>query len=441
MRSPRRLADSGKRDDREHPLGLDETHVTYCISAGTGRSLTRVPALHLVSLSGPGDSLATMVFLPFARPDITEDEIEAVVATIRSGWLTTGPNAAAFEKEFLEFLGVEGHAVAINSATAGLHLAFEALGVGPGSEVLVPTWTFTATAEAVRYLGGDPVLVDVDKDTLCIDLADAARKVTPHTVGIAPVHYAGLGVPNGALTDFARSNNLFVVEDAAHSFPTLNEGTLIGAHGHEATVYSFYATKTMTTGEGGMVVTPDAELAARMRTMRLHGINKDVFGRYTSTTPSWQYDVVAPGYKYNITDSAAAMGRTQLQRTPDMVAKRNAIAERYDAAFADLPVTLPAHGPENSSHSWHIYNLRLTDQAPVERDRFIELMAEAGVGTSVHFIPLHLLTYWRETYQLQESDFPVASAEFRKTCSLPIFSAMTDEEIKKVIAAVRRILG
>ncbi len=275
-----------------------------------------------------------MSFLPFARPDITEAEIEAVAETMRSGWLTTGPNATAFEREFAEFLGTDAHAVAVNSATAGLHLAFEAIGVGPGDEVLVPTWTFTATAEAVRYLGGDPVLVDVDPATLCIDLADAARKVTDRTVAVAPVHYAGLAVPNAALTAFAARHGLRVVEDAAHAFPTVNEGTLIGAHGHAATVYSFYATKTMTTGEGGMVLTPDPELAARMRTMRLHGINRDVFDRYSSTRPSWHYDVVAPGYKYNLTDTAAAMGRVQLRRTPEMVARAGSVTGRPRNASA-----------------------------------------------------------------------------------------------------------
>jgi len=382
-----------------------------------------------------------MAFLPFARPDITDAEIDAVVEAMRSGWLTTGPNAAAFEKEFAEFLGTDSHAVAINSATAGLHLAFEAIGVRPGTEVLVPTWTFTSTAEAVRYLGGDPVLVDVDPHTLCIDLDDAERKTTDRTVAIAPVHYAGLGVPNGALTEFAARHSLKVIEDAAHAFPTLNEGTLIGAHGHAATVYSFYATKTMTTGEGGMVVTPDATLAARMRTMRLHGIDRDVFDRYSSSKPSWHYDVVAPGYKYNLTDTAAAMGRVQLRRTPEMVARRSAIAQRYDAAFADLPVTLPAKALPHSSHAWHIYNLRLTTDAPVARDRFIELMAEKQVGTSVHFIPLHLQPYWRDTYHLTPGDFPVATAEFQRTSSLPIFSAMSDDDVEQVVVAVRAILG
>lgn len=382
-----------------------------------------------------------MAFLPFARPDITEAEISAVVEAMRSGWLTTGPNAAAFEKEFVEFLGTDSHSVAVNSATAGLHLAFEAIGVGPGTEVLVPTWTFTATAEAVHYLGGDPVLVDSDPDTLCIDLTDAAAKVTERTVAIAPVHYAGLGVPNGALAEFARRHNLKVVEDAAHSFPTINEGTLIGAHGHTATVYSFYATKTMTTGEGGMVVTPDPKLAARMRTMRLHGIDRDVFDRYSSSKPSWHYDVVAAGYKYNLTDTAAAMGRVQLQRTPQMVARRTAIAEKFDAAFANLPVVLPAKAPEGSTHAWHLYNLRLTSDAPVDRDTFIQLMAEAEVGTSVHFIPLHLHPYWRDAHQLEPEDFPVATAEFHRSVSLPLFSAMSEDDVAKVIDAVVGILG
>ena len=382
-----------------------------------------------------------MAFLPFARPDITEAEIEAVVETMRSGWLTTGPNAAAFEKEFVEFLGADAHGVAINSATAGLHLAFEAIGVCPGTEVLVPTWTFTATAEAVRYLGGDPVLVDVDPETLCIDLDDAERKVTDRTIAVAPVHFSGLAVPDGALTGFAERHGLKVVEDAAHSFPTLNEGKLVGTHGHEATVYSFYATKTMTTGEGGMVVTHDADLAARMRTMRLHGINRDVFDRYSSTKPSWHYDVVAPGYKYNLTDTAAAMGRVQLQRAREMADRRAAIAAEFDASLADLPVVLPAHAPQGSSHAWHLYVMRLTPDAPVSRDRFIELMAEHEVGTSVHFIPLHIQPYWRDTYRHTPEDFPVATAEFTRAVSLPIFSAMTDDDVAQVIGAVRSILG
>lgn len=385
--------------------------------------------------------MPNMNFLPFARPDIGEEEISAVTETLRSGWLTTGPVTAAFEKEFAERIGDDVHAVAVNSATAGLHLSFEAIGIKPGDEVLVPTWTFTSTAEAVRYLGGEPILVDVHPDTLAIDFADAERKTTERTVAVAPVHYAGLPVPNGELAAFAAAHGLKVVEDAAHAFPTLNEGVLVGAGQSETTVFSFYATKTMTTGEGGMVFTHDADLAARMRTMRLHGIDRDVFGRYTSTKPAWHYDVVAPGYKYNLTDMAAAIGRVQLRRTDQMVARRREIAARYDEAFADLPLTLPPHAPEGSTHAWHLYCVKLDENAPVNRDRFIELMAENQVGTSVHFIPLHIQPYWRDTYQLTPEQFPVATAEFARACSLPIFSAMTDEDVDQVIEATRRILG
>lgn len=382
-------------------------------------------------------------FIPFALPDITEAEVQAVVDTMRSGWLTTGPNAAAFETEFAAAIDPDDPplAVAVNSATAGLHLAYEALGVGPGDEVLVPTWTFTATAEAVRYLGADPVFVDVDPATLCIDLVDAERRITRHTKVIAPVHFAGLGVANDALTRFASQHGLQVVEDAAHSFPTLNQGRLIGAHGHAATVYSFYATKTMATGEGGMVLTRDEATAQRMRTMRLHGISRDVFDRYTSTRPSWQYDVVAPGFKYNLTDTAAAMGRVQLSRARAMAGRRAEIADRYDEAFADLPVQLPARPTEGSSHAWHLYVLRLTDGAPVDRDAFIAGMAAQRVGTSVHFIPLHLQPYWRDTYALDPASYPVATAEFARVVSLPIFSAMDDTLVERVVAAVRRVLA
>lgn len=380
-------------------------------------------------------------FLPFARPDIGDAEIEAVVDAMRSGWLTTGQVSAAFEREFADYLGGDRHAIAVNSATAGLHLALEAIGVGPGDEVLVPTWTFTATAEAVSYLGGNPVLVDVDPVTLCIDFADAERRVTDRTVAIAPVHYAGLAVPAGELSEFAARHGLRVVEDAAHALPTLNEGKLVGAGDFDATVFSFYATKTMTTGEGGMVVTTDADLAQRMRVMRLHGIDRDVFNRYSSPRASWVYDVVGAGYKYNITDTASAMGRVQLRRTPEMVRRRTEIAARYQESFAGLPVQLPADAPAGSSHCWHLYNLRLNADAPLSRDDFIERMTKLGIGTSVHFIPLHMLTYWRERFGHTPEQFPVASTEFTRCVSLPIFSAMTDDDVDLVVTSVRSLLS
>lgn len=385
-------------------------------------------------------------FIPFARPDITEAEIKAVGQAMRDGWLTTGPNAAALEREFAEFIAEaeqhDLHAVAVNSATAGLHLAYQACGIGPGDEVLVPTWTFTSTAEAVQYLGATPVFVDVDPNTLCLDLAAAERAITERTRAVAPVHFAGLSIDQRALTDFAASHNLAVIEDAAHALPTRDHGLLVGNHGHAATVYSFYATKTMATGEGGMVLTPDADLAAQMRRMRLHGISRDVFDRYTSTRPSWQYDVVAAGYKYNLPDTAAAMGRVQLERLPEMTAARTAIAEEYLAAFADLPVQLPAtvSGPDRS-HAWHLFVLRLLPEAPVGRDEFITAMADHLIGTSVHFIPLHQQPYWCDTHHLDPADFPVASTQFERAVSLPIFSAMDDSEVDRVIQATRQILA
>lgn len=381
-------------------------------------------------------------FLPFARPDITEAEIEAVTQTIRSGWLTTGPNAAAFEKEMAEFLGGgDITCVAVNSATAGLHLAVEALGIGPGDEVLVPTWTFTSTAEVVRYVGADPVLVDVDPRTLNIDFSDAERKVTDRTKAVMPVHLAGIPVDAGELEDFATRHRLLVVEDAAHAFPVKSAGKLVGNSSSDAVVFSFYATKTITTGEGGMVMVRSEEMAQRMRTMRLHGISRDVFNRYQSTVPAWRYDVVAPGFKYNLPDTAAAMGRVQLGRAVEMRDRRRAIAHRYLDAFRDLPVDLPLVPDDPENHAWHLFMLRIdAATAGMHRDEFINRMSEEGVGTSVHFIPLHLHPYWKEACGATDADFPVATREFERAVSLPIFSSMTEGDVGKVIGAVGRVL-
>jgi dTDP-4-amino-4,6-dideoxygalactose transaminase len=380
-------------------------------------------------------------FLPFALPDIGEAEIAAVVESLRSGWLTTGPRAAAFEREFAEFLGGGLSTVALNSATAGLHLALEALGIGPGDEVIVPTWTFTATAEVVRYLGADPVIVDVDPYTLNIDLAAAEAAVTPRTRAVMPVHFAGLPVSRSALSEFGRRHELAVVEDAAHALPTRSEDVLVGAGHSEATVFSFYATKTITTGEGGMVVTRDEALAQRVRTMRLHGISRDIFDRYRSNAPSWHYEVVAPGFKYNLTDPAAAMGRVQLQRANSMSGRRAEIAGHYTQALGDLPVGLPAPGEPGDIHAWHLYVLQLKDAAPLGRDEFVHRMAAAGVGCSVHFIPLHRQPYWRNHYALDDAAYPAANGAFARVVSLPIFSSMTDDQVARVADTVRKLLA
>lgn len=377
-------------------------------------------------------------FIPFALPDLTRREIDAVVDTMESGWLTTGPNASAFEKEFCDFLGGNLECVSVNSATAGLHLAVEALGIGPGDEVLVPTWTFTSSAEVVRYVGATPILVDVHADTLTIDFEDAERRITEKTKAIIPVHFAGDTVPRRELRDFAERHNLSVVEDAAHSFPVKSEGQWIGTGESEFVVFSFYATKTMTTGEGGMLVTTDPKLAQRARTMRLHGISRDVFDRYTSTKPSWHYDVIAPGFKYNLTDIAAAIGRVQLERAIEMRENRASIAKRYCEAFAELPIQLPLQPASDDEHSWHLFVIRVdSESGGISRDDFITQMAEAGVGCSVHFIPLHLQPYYRDTWNLQSDDYPVATQEFNRTVSLPIWSGMSDDQVNHVISAVK----
>lgn len=380
-------------------------------------------------------------FLPFAKPDITEAEVEAAASAIRSGWLTTGPNAAAFEREFADFVGGGVTAVAVNSATAGLHLALEALGIGPGDEVIVPTWTFTATAEVVRYLGADPVMVDVDQATLNIDLDAAAAAMSDRTRAVMPVHFAGLPVPATELRTLADRHGLAVVEDAAHAIPASTGGAHVGSGMHDAAVFSFYATKTITTGEGGMVTVSDEALAQRIRTMRLHGISRDVFGRYQSTTPAWRYEVVAPGFKYNLPDPAAAIGRVQLGRATELGHRRLAIARRYDEAFADLPLVRPAQPTGDDVHAWHLYVVRLAEDSGVTRDELIQRLSDQGIGTSVHFIPLHQHPYWKERYGLEDGDFPIASQQFAQTVSLPIFPSMSEHDVERVIAGVREVLA
>lgn len=381
-------------------------------------------------------------FIPFAKPDIGEEEISAVVDVMRSGWLTTGPKVAEFERLFVEFLGSSRlEAVAVNSATAGLHLALEAAGIGPGDEVIVPTWTFTATAEVVRYLGASPVLVDVDPVSLCLDYRECERAITTKTKAIMPVHFGGLALERNALENLASENNLTVVEDAAHVLPGSTNGQIVGAGNSHATVFSFYATKTIATGEGGMVVTPYPDVAKRMRTMRLHGISKDVFNRYTSNTPSWYYEVVAPGFKYNMTDIAAAIGVVQLSRAWKLREARERIAEEYFDAFSDLDLILPTGGSVGDVHSWHLFVIRLGESVPLTREKFIEEMAKRGVSCSVHFIPLHMHPYWKSYCGYSADDFPVATREYQRAVSLPIYPSMSMADRSQVIEAVRQVLS
>lgn len=380
-------------------------------------------------------------FLPFALPEIGDEEIAEVVDTLRSGWVTTGPKAMRFEQAFGEFLGDPSlHCIAVNSATAGLHLALEALGIGPGDEVITTTHTFTATAEVVRYLGADVKLVDIDPATLNIDPAQVEAAIGPRTKAILPVHYAGLAADMPAILDIARRHGLKVVEDAAHALPTTCGGALVGTLASDATVFSFYANKTITTGEGGMLVTRDAALARRAKVMRLHGMSRDAFDRFTATVPSWYYEIVAPGFKYNLTDIAAALGLHQLAKARAFQARREAIARQYDAQLAGLPLLTPPRPQAGDQHAWHLYVVRLDDGAAVGRDAFIERLFAAGIGCSVHYIPLHRHPYWRERYALDAAQFPASERAYERMASLPLYTRMSDGDVQRVVAAVRAAL-
>ena len=380
-------------------------------------------------------------FLPFALPDVGEEEINAVVNCMRSGWLTTGINAKKFESDFSEFLGDSTlHSVSVNSASMGILLACEALGLKAGDEVIVPVYTFSATAMMPYHLGIIPVFVDIDSKTLNIDSKKIEEKITKNTKAIMPVHFAGLACDMGAINAVAKKHNLLIIEDAAHALPCTYKGRMIGNKSSAATIFSFYATKTITTGEGGMVVTDNDKVAQRCKNMRLHGISRDVFDRYTAKGSKWYYEITAQGHKCNLTDVAASIGIEQLKKVNKFAARRKEIALKYLEAFKDLPITLPANSIGDDIHSWHLFVIRINKNAKMDRDAFIAAMDEYGIGCSVHFIPLHLHPFWSETLKVKKGDFPVAEAVFESAVSLPIYTKMTDMDVENVIKAVREIL-
>ena len=379
-------------------------------------------------------------FLPFALPNIGQEEIDEVVETLRSGWLTSGPKTKQFEIDFCKLFGNNTHCVAVNSATAGLHLALEAIGIKPGAEVITTPYTFTASVEAIRYFGAHPIFVDIDTNTYNLDPARIEASITPLTKAILPVHFAGLACDMNPILRIARKYNLKVIEDAAHALPTTYQSKIIGTLKSDVVVYSFYATKTITTGEGGMIVTSNSSIADRCRVMRLHGINKDVFHRSTSKEPDWYYDVIAPGFKYNMTDIVAAIGIHQVKKVWSFQKKRELIAKNYDKAFSELPLILPPKPCLGDTHSWHLYVIRLTPIVKIDRDLFIKEMFTKGIGCGVHFIPLHILSYWSDTYGYKPSDYPNALAIYQRVISLPIYPRMTENDQKRVIQAVKEIL-
>jgi perosamine synthetase len=395
--------------------------------------------------------------VPFFRPELTAAEIESVVDCLRSGWLTTGPRVRQFESQFAAAVGSK-HAIALNSCTAALHLAVEALGLTAGQVVLVPTMTFAATAEVVRYQGALPLLVDCEASTGHVSLDDAQQKLRdlragrfePHfrrdaqVVGMIPVHVAGEMMDVDAVRRFAEEHGLWLVEDAAHAFPaawrssTQSPWQRCGEGTADVTCYSFYANKTITTGEGGMAVTDDERLAQRMRSMSLHGLSRDAWNRYSGG--SWDYRILAPGYKYNLTDVAAALGLVQLSRAEELRRAREAIARQYTESLSDVeelevPTALP-----NRIHAWHLFPIRLRlSRLTIDRNEFIAELNRLGVGTSVHWRPLHLHPYYQETFAWPETDLPVASREWERRISLPLFPALREEEVAHVIDCVRNV--
>jgi len=372
-------------------------------------------------------------FIPFSRPDIGQLEIDEVVDTLMSGWITSGPKVKQFEADFECFIGGGVSAIAVNSATAGLHLALEALGVSEGDEVIVPSLTFTATAEVVRYLNADVKVVDISSDSLNVDIAAIRAAITPKTKVIVPVHFAGLSCDMDEILLLAKEFDLKVVEDAAHALPTVYKGSVIGSLASDVTVFSFYANKTMTTGEGGMVVTRNSDLAKRMKVMRLHGIDRDAFDRFQSRHPAWYYEVVAPGFKYNMTDIAAAIGIHQLKKLPRFLDKRRHLAKRYFETLVDLPVILPSDDVDGGQHSWHLFVIRLQSGASISRDELIQFLNDRGIGTSVHYVPLHRQPYWRDRYELTNDMFPETDAAYQSMISIPLYTAMSDEQQNRVI--------
>jgi dTDP-4-amino-4,6-dideoxygalactose transaminase len=378
------------------------------------------------------------VTVPFHRPSIGEEEIAEVVDTLRSGWLTTGPKVARFQQEFATVVGAH-HAVALNSATAALHLALEAVGVTEADEVIIPTYTFTATGEVVTYLGARPVLADCRPDTLNIDVDTIEPLLTSRTKAIIPVHIAGQMCDMEPILDLARARGLAVVEDAAHALPASYKGRSVGTIG-DVTAFSFYATKTITTGEGGMVTTERDDYAARMKLMSLHGLSGDAWNRY-SARGHWYYEVTDFGFKYNMTDMAAALGLRQLERVSAFQQRREEIARRYTDAFSELDTCFVPRDAGFGMHAWHLYILEVNLAAlNIDRNGVIDRLREKGVGTSVHFIPLHLHPVYQRTCGYKSGAFPTAEAVFSRACSLPIYPAMTDGDVDHVIEAVRTTL-
>ncbi|MGQ9598718.1 MAG: DegT/DnrJ/EryC1/StrS family aminotransferase [Anaerolineae bacterium] len=378
-------------------------------------------------------------WIPFDRPDIGEDEIAAIAEVLRSGWLTTGPRTQQFEQRFAHYVGAQ-HALAVNSCTAAMEVALAAWGIGPGDEVITSPLTFCSSVHVILHRGARPVLADVCLDDYTLDPGEVAEKITPRTRVLLPVHLAGLPCQMDRLLSLARAHGLKILEDAAHAAGARVGERMIGSIGH-ATAFSFYATKNLTTAEGGMLTSDDESFLAQARLWSLHGLSRDAWKRYTAEG-SWQYDVVLPGLKCNMTDLQAALGLAQLAKLERNIARRAEIARRYTAAFSRIPELIPA--PEarpGDRHARHLYLLRLNlERLRINRDRFLKELQTRGIGTSVHFIPIYHFTYYRERFGWRAEEFPVSEAVYRSVLSLPCYPRLTDEQVDRVITAVSEIV-
>lgn len=385
--------------------------------------------------------------IPYSKIAIKGNEIKYLKQVLKSGWLTTSYKALEFEKQFAKHVGAK-YACAVNSCTSALHLAVEAIGLKPGDKVLVPSLTFTASAEVLRYVGADPVFIDVEYGTGLVtpEILKAALKSNPNVKALILVHYGGqaaiMTTSDGeGILDICRKNKIYLIEDAAHAFPAKFENRFIGSFG-DLTCFSFYANKTITTGEGGMLVSDDEAVYQRVKLMRLHGINHDVWDRFTNTKSSWEYDVIAPGYKYNLADINAAIGLAQLERADYLRNERQRCAAFYLDKLKNLSsIDLPVCKGQMENHAWHLFPVIIKPEASVSRNEFIQLMAGQGIGTSVHFKPLHRMQYYKETYKLNPDDFPNTERIWIGTVSLPIYPYLKNSELKYIVNKIVNILA
>lgn len=377
-------------------------------------------------------------FLPYALPLIEDDDIAQVVDSLRSNWLTKGPKTVEFEKRFAGYVGAK-YAVALNSCTAALHLALVAAGVGEGDEVITTPMTFAASANVIIHTGATPVFADIDPVTMNIDVEQIRAKLTPRTKAIIPVHIAGHPCELDEIMEIAREHNLFLLEDAAHAVYTQYKGRMIGSIGN-ATAFSFYATKNLVTGEGGMVTTDDPGLADKIRVLSSHGMSRNAWNRYTAAG-SWFYEVLYPGYKDNMTDIQAGLGISQLDKLERLQGLRRDIAERYNQAFGQTPeLEIPVER-DYARHAWHLYIIKLNlDKLSIDRAQFIEELKNENIGTSVHFIPVHYHPYYRETYGYRGGEYPHAEETYQRIISLPLYPKMSGRDVEDVVEAVRSVV-